>query len=253
VPHQSLTAIGSNHVAVNKPCQDSALTFEVGDAICLVVADGAGSARFSDIGSAVAVDMAQRAVSQALATVPSSIFDLASAVRLAFTNARHLYLDEIGRRMTRSQARVEDFSTTLGITICRWPHVVFAAVGDAFLVIVDDEGTPFLVAPPDKPGEYRVQTEFIHSQGEPRVELIEDAGLTAVVLSTDGLEKFIEERVVPRDGQPVITPWAPSRSFVGLVSELRKGTSPHEVSAILASPEFQQRKGDDMGVAVAWR
>ena len=47
--------------------------------------------------------------------------------------------------------------------------------------------------------------------------------------------------------------WAPSRTFADLIREARTGASPAQLSEAFATEEFQRRKGDDIGVSLAWR
>ena len=52
----AVSVIGAAHVLAGMPCQDASLCFASDDVLVACVADGAGSARYSDEGSRIAVD-----------------------------------------------------------------------------------------------------------------------------------------------------------------------------------------------------
>ena len=64
------SAIGTSHIKQQMPCQDYGDYKIIDDAIIGVVADGAGSAKYSDVGAKLAVDTVLKAItSQDISTI----------------------------------------------------------------------------------------------------------------------------------------------------------------------------------------
>ena len=252
--HLSFTTTGSSHITRGLPCQDATDSIDLGGATLLVVADGAGSAEHSEEGSSAACRIA---LSQGVALWERSARApelLGALAREIVTDSGPLFAAEAEQLARVRQCSVDEFSTTLAVAVVGWPWVAFAGVGDAFLVGGDPDGSLHLLVAPSKEGEFRNQTSFLSSTPQPQVRTICDGTLDGIVLSTDGLEKFIEERVVDApDGSRVPVPWAPSRTFADLLREARSGTSAELLSTAFGTEEFQRRKGDDIGVSLAWR
>lgn len=255
VQHLSVTATGASHVQRGLPCQDASASLTLDPGACLlIVADGAGSAPRSDVGSRIAVELAAK---HALAVWPGGS-PTGQGLR-AFVSALLGGVANEFRRLVGLDPRMMDgppgeYATTLAVTVVAWPWVAYGGIGDAFLVGCDPDEKLHLLVPPAKEGQFRNETQFLDPSAAPTCRVVFDETLSGVVLSTDGLEKFIEERVVgddPATRAPVM--WAPSRTFAGLIAAARRGTPPQELAATFGAEDFQKRKGDDIGVSVAWR
>jgi hypothetical protein len=253
--HLSVTARGASHVQRGLPCQDASASITLDRHACLlVVADGAGSAPRSDVGAHRAIELvAERAALRWVGVDLSSdglrgfLVGLLSEVATVF----HQLIGSDPRMLGGSPA---DYATTLAATVVAWPWIAYGGIGDAFLVGCDPDEHLHLLVPPSKDGEFRNETQFLDPRASIACRVILDESLSGVVLSTDGLEKFIEERVVTESNgtrQPVM--WSPSRSFAGLLAAARNGTDPEQLAARFTGEDFQKRKGDDIGVSVAWK
>ena len=251
----SLTAIGSSHVQRGVPCQDSSSTLALDPATHLmVVADGAGSAEYSHIGSRRAVELVSAFAVEHWRQATLSPEGLRLFLQGLLSRVAHEFQISVGNDSRMMDGRLSDYSTTLALTVVSWPWIAYGGIGDAFLVGADPDDQLHLLVSPVKEGEFRNETEFLNAGATVNYRIFLDNTLSGLVLSTDGLEKFIEERVVedPVQGRrPVM--WAPSRTFVGLLAAAQQNTPPAEISAALSGDEFQKRKGDDIGVSVVWR
>lgn len=252
--HLSTSTPGASHIRRGLPCQDSVRSLELGGVTVLVVADGAGSAARSELGSALAVELACTSVARAWEHPPTSGVQLEAMLDRVMSDVRSSFAEASRSVAAQAGCSISDLSTTLAITLVAWPWVAYAGIGDAFLVGCDPDESLHLLVSPVKEGEFRNETQFLGPESVPQIRVIHDATLSGVVLSTDGLEKFIEERIIddPVGGRRPIM-WAPSRTFADLIREARTGASPAQLSEAFAAEEFQRRKGDDIGVSLAWR
>src|SRR5665213_1270791 len=253
--HLSLTAIGASHVQRGLPCQDASASIPLGQgAILLVVADGAGSAPRSDIGARRAVELVCERAAHWWTGMELSADGLRAYVHALLGDVANAFRQSIGTDPRMLDGSPGDYATTLATTVVAWPWIAYGGIGDAFLVGCDPDERLHLLVPPSQEGEFRNQTQFLDPGASVACRIVFDEMLSGVVLSTDGLEKFIEERVMTeQDGsrQPVM--WSPSRTFAGLLSAARNGSHPEELAAAFSGDEFQKRKGDDIGVSVAWK
>ena len=253
--HLSVTAIGASHVQRNLPCQDASASITLDARSCLlVVADGAGSAPRSDVGARFAVELVAERAALRWSGVTLSGEGLRAYLASLLGEVAYAFRRSLDADPRMADGRPGDYATTLAATVVAWPWVAYGGIGDAFLVGCDPDERLHLLVPPSKEGEFRNETQFLDPGASVACSVIFDETLSGVVLSTDGLEKFIEERVVAdAEGtrQPVM--WSPSRTFAGLLAAARNGTHPEQLAATFAGDEFQKRKGDDIGVSVAWK
>lgn len=145
-------------------------------------------------------------------------------------------------------------STTLALVVLSGPWLVYAGVGDAFVVVIDRRGGTHLVVPPRPPGAPRNETAFLSVTARPTLRAVFDPRLGGVVLSTDGLEPFLEERIVEERDRSYPVAWRAAReTFGNIVADLRGGVRSETLAEALAGPDFQSRKGDDIGLAIAFK
>ncbi|MGQ0744429.1 MAG: protein phosphatase 2C domain-containing protein [Acidimicrobiales bacterium] len=313
--HASLTVTGSSHLRTGAPGADSAGSVAVGrEEVILVVADGAGRSCVGHQAAALAVELALDAASrcQGLGT------NAAPAERVAAVD--DLCSEVVGRFLTEAATRDTDsnlprdptnrmgpsgskdrsdvaggrsWDTTLALAWVSPQAVACAAIGDGFLVGTDRSGGAHLLMAPRAPGAMANETSFVSVSAQPRLRVIWDPDLVGLVLSTDGLEPFLEAHqrstASPETdagghgggpgshgGQPAPAPGGEHEAsaarggvrvdgrlaieirpapemFANLVEDLRRGASPDQVAAVLATADVQSRKGDDIGLALAFR
>ena len=172
----AVSEIGAAHVLTGMPCQDASLCFASDDVLVACVADGAGSARYSDEGSRVAVDEFV-SVSRYL-LMSGDELDPARIVSRAFEAACAAVRETAGRGLS-------EFATTLlGLVVVR-DSLAAILVGDG-AVIVEGE-----VVTDSHEGEYINETRFIT---DPHVDpsLFSACGdIRRIAIITDGLENLV--------------------------------------------------------------
>jgi serine/threonine protein phosphatase PrpC len=172
---------GRGHALSGEPCQDRHLAASLlnGDLV-VIVADGAGSAEFSDEGSRVAVEtcltqIAERAQHKRLTRQDYYEIFLAVAERVS-DYARHFNLSP------------REFATTLNVLHCTRAGTVNASIGDSGCILVTGQDELEILAPPFK-GRYANETAFLNrsmieryfSYGETREPI------NGYIAATDGI------------------------------------------------------------------
>ena len=170
----SVSETGAAHIEDDIPCQDSNAYICLAELNTLIacVADGAGSARYSDQGSQVAVDAF---IQQVRDTIDSgkTILDIA---RGAVDASRNAILD-------KSEGDLPLYATTLLGLVASENEWVAVQIGDG-AILVDDQ----LAIESSHSGEYANETMFITNLDlEPDITS-GNATATRVSMITDGLE-----------------------------------------------------------------
>ena len=193
--HVAQSLQGPSHQSDGTPCQDSHLVRILSDGaegndsqqtVIACVADGAGSAKFSEIGSAI---------------VCASVADCAEAHLEAHGNFNKLQLDtvigwcESSREKIRTTAdsrgcQVRDMATTLCAAILTPTGSIFFQIGDG-AITVGNNGVYGVVFWPQS-GEYANVTNFLTSETfRNEIEFqATTSTFTEIALFTDGIERI---------------------------------------------------------------
>lgn len=218
VPQKDIVAAskrGRSHAHEGKPRDDDfRVSFNTQNGwYVLVVADGAGSAKYSREGSRIACEEAEQYCKEQLAEHVEKIesalaayyqektkenFNPAAGIinSILFNAAREAH-DAIKRKAEeygKDGAVMKDFATTLLITVCRkfdfgWLVGSFG-VGDGAIAIYDKNADIQLLNKPDG-GEYAGQTRFLtmdsifSDHARTKIAVVND--FTALMLMTDGV------------------------------------------------------------------
>ncbi|MEM9201054.1 MAG: protein phosphatase 2C domain-containing protein [Actinomycetota bacterium] len=236
-------------------CQDRAKAWQLpGSAGCLLaVADGAGSTRHGGDGAERLIQGIDHLVGRATRWPnPGGSGSGTEAVRKIAESVIESTLS--GLRAERVEVR--DYASTFAVGWVGEREAAFAALGDAF-ACVQHAGEPavaHLVLPPDRePGQ--TGTHFFTSDGWRsliRTAIVDDPKIASVVLSTDGLEEVAIEYAHPGS----LDDYARPRDvyFVPQMMELiGEGLDEGGLASELSVPEILDKKGDDIGLAVAYR
>ena len=196
------SAIGTSHIKQQMPCQDYGDYKMIDDAIIGVVADGAGSAKHSDVGAKLAVDTVLETITQReIQTVselcnsdrlnkvekskPSVLKTLSllnrnnkdregdTAVAVVRSDSEHRvkqFFSKIVKQVTialEKQAKtnnyaIDDLACTLLIAIATPNGIAAMQIGDGFITVRYRDREPELLFTPDK-GEYVNETTFVTS------------------------------------------------------------------------------------------
>jgi len=186
------SAIGTRHQLKQLPCQDFGSYVIQKDTIIGAVADGAGSAKFSDVG-------AQLAVKIALATLEQKVDDWSIVeFETIQADAEILFKEMIQEVIAALQTEAEQAEYSLrelGCTLLSFistPNwLACMQIGDGFIVTQAEQMDAFdLLFEPSK-GEYINETVFVTSENA--VEYMQVAVRAQhhpfVCAATDGLEK----------------------------------------------------------------
>ena len=222
------SAIGTSHTKQQLPCQDHGDYKIIHDAIIGVVADGAGSAKYSDVGAKLAVETVLETITeQDIATI-TELYSSHSVKETERTNSAWKPLNLLGKSKKNSNTAVtvaqspielkasqffseivkqvesalstqaqsnnysiDDLACTLLIVIATPDGIAAMQIGDGFIAVRYPEQDPLLLFPPDK-GEYINETTFVTSTNALKdMKVVVQPGQPEFVCaSTDGLERL---------------------------------------------------------------
>ena len=225
--------IGAAHVLAEIPCQDVSRQSTDFDTLIACVADGAGSARYSDKGArkaadqfvTVSRDMLNRGDGQSLTDIVSQAFEEA---RLAV-----LKIDDDPR----------EYATTLLGLVAKGDALAAIQVGDG-AIIVDGE-----VVVDSHAGEYSNETRFITEPDAKPATFSVSKKMTRVAMLTDGLENIALEN----NGYLKV----PHTRFFDPMYEWLEGSNETDRAAqlgeFLVSDRVRSRTTDDVTLLLAMR
>ena len=192
-------ATGTSHLKQQMPCQDYGGCKILNNVIVGAVADGAGSAKYADIGANLAVET----VLQYLAGVEQwlqkhkNVGEL-QPQPLPEIEARRLFTQTVNKVVAAMEAQaqrggysIEDLACTLLVVIATPNWVAAMQIGDGFIVVRPEQEEPQLLFSPDK-GEYINETTFVTSANAlDRMRVCVHSGKQEFICaSTDGLERL---------------------------------------------------------------
>jgi hypothetical protein len=246
--HIAQSLQGPSHLADGTCCQDANRVCILGDAatssLVACVADGAGSAKFSDVGSRIACDaIVDNATSYLERNATFDGFTRDEAIR---------WVDDAHARI-RSEAQNRDCSpremaTTLCVVITSPDSSKFFQIGDGAIVI--RRGRVYGVVFWPQSGEYANSTNFVTSDDyRDRLDFMTIAnGCSDVALLTDGLERlalsFNQQTPHTPFFEPLFKALRTTDDLAGLSEGLR---------TFLGSQSVQNRSDDDKTLILATR
>lgn len=174
---------GLGHRKVGVPCQDKVLTFSSKGVYTIVLADGAGSARFSHYGAqAVASAMAQAVIRDFQHLVDMSDEGVQGWARgiISFT------LEQTAKKQ---KCRITDLSSTLLLVAVKRRRYLALHIGDGVIGCFEHRALKVLSAPEN--GEFSNQTWFTTTLSNPdilRVYRGNTDAMSGFILMSDGVE-----------------------------------------------------------------
>lgn len=253
----SASVTGSSHVRSGLPCQDSfqIVSDESSGVLIATIADGAGSAALSAIGSNVAARSATQTASELIDSHTDILdeADLEEILRKAVASAR----DALEREAHKQGRELRDFATTLIMAICTHDVTGTSQIGDGAVVTArrgdgegDGEFVYALFSPPQR-GEYANQTNFITSdlwQGTLDVRTRPER-LGYMMMFTDGIQSLaLDSAASYAPHGPFFNPLL---RWVGQQGDL-KGAG-ETLKTFLSSPRVAERTDDDLTLVLAVR
>ncbi|MEA5619428.1 PP2C family serine/threonine-protein phosphatase [Cronbergia sp. UHCC 0137] len=243
------SATGTSHQVQKIPCQDCGYYRIFNDVIVGAVADGAGSAKYSQIGSELAIKTALKYLSRISEYLEkrkgfwerfSGSFSQIEAKKI-FTKTVNQVIDELNKQAANQGYAVHDLACTLLVFVATPNWVAAMQIGDGFMVVRSQDSEYQLLFEPDK-GEFFNETTFVTSVNaldEMQVQVI-SGKQEFICASTDGLEKVAIR----------LSDWKPFTPFFKPFEEyLRETDNPEDdekyVIDFLNSERLNSRTDDD--------
>jgi len=249
----SASSIGTSHLLSGLPCQDSQviaiLDSVTSPILVVVVCDGAGSAAYSDVGSAMA---------------GSAFVDLVKAYFLegngiqGLSRATAVSWVDIVARMLEAHAKVQghavrDYACTLLAAIIGEDEAAFVQIGDGAIVVSHGEADGWSYVFWPQHGEFANTTNFIVSLNASDVVEFEMAprSIKEFAVFSDGIEKLVlhdETHTVHQNFFNSMLPPVRKTPVCGVDETLSK-----RLQEYLASPAICERTDDDKTLVLATR
>ncbi|OKH56250.1 hypothetical protein NIES2101_00245 [Calothrix sp. HK-06] len=241
------SSVGTSHKQGDIPCQDYSERKVIDDVIVGAVADGAGSAKFSDIGAKLAVKTALSHLEEFFRNFKEKKKrDLQQPIpkklaRKVFGKIFDKVKDELTAKASEQECELNDLACTLLAFIATPDWIAAMQIGDGFIVVRAENSNEYkLFFPPDK-GEYANETTFVTSKDahyEMDVDVLDNPKF--ICASTDGLERLA---INFRD-------WKPSSGFFKPFEEGLKMTEnleqeEEDIKKWLDSEDVNTRTDDD--------
>jgi hypothetical protein len=247
------SAIGTSHLQSATPCQDHAAYAFVdnadGPVLALVVCDGAGSARYSDVGAELAAQELIRLVRTHL-NAGGSLPALSRA--MAATWVRRIAM-LIAERADQEEHDPRDYACTLLCAFISPDAAAFLQIGDGAIVVSHGEadGWCYLFWP--QHGEFANTTNFVVSPNATEVMEFEVAArrIDEIALFTDGIENLVLHQASRSVHEPFFNQMFPpvrSSRADGLDDALSDG-----LKRYLSAPAICEKTDDDKTLILASR
>ncbi|MEH2316389.1 PP2C family serine/threonine-protein phosphatase [Nostoc sp.] len=237
-------AIGTSHQNQGIPCQDYGDYLIIKDEIIVgAVADGAGSAKHSNVGSKLVVETVLKCFSDINESPQKEAFSQPLSKEEAekvFAKIMNQVITELQKQADEEDYSVNDLACTLLVFVATPDWIAAMQIGDGFIVIRSQESEYKLLFKPDK-GEFINETTFITSTNavkDMQVEVISEKQ-EFICVSTDGLEKVAIR----------LSDWKPFSPFFKPLEEyLHESVNPKEdkyITEFLNSERLNSRTDDD--------
>ena len=260
----SASVTGTSHNRSGLPCQDSSNYRIAGEVLIAAVADGAGSAAMSDVGSALAAETSVRATQRLLHELhdhtPHPLHEtcLKRVVVSAVEEARR----ELNEESQRREVEARQLATTLLLAVHTKDILAAAQIGDGAMVVSDGSGAYATFITPQR-GEYANQTNFLTSPDamsklDVRVERVAAlvrpepvegrSGDSNAMLAmfTDGLQNLVLRASDDSPHAPFFNP-----VFAWMSSQPVSDDTDRKLAAFLESPRVTDRADDDLTLLLA--
>ena len=252
---------GTRHQQQGLPCQDFGSHWIGGDVVVGAIADGAGSAKYADVGAQLAVttlveylkasDQWLQSHQSSWTTLPPGA--LAGATRKCFTKGTKAVQTALQRQAQHQGCSIDDFACTLLAILATPQWIAALQIGDGFIVVRSDDASstseasgsndsPYrLLFEADK-GEYANQTTFVTASTALNA-LQTQVFMTApafICASTDGLESVA---IRQRDAFPFPPFFRPLEEFMDEMPDPEQDDE--YIMTFLQSDRLNQRTDDD--------
>jgi len=241
-------AEGTSHATTGAPCQDREV-FRImedsdGTEVAVgIVCDGAGSAKYSDVGADIVSSGLRTRIAQFVSEYGST--EITPAVM-------HEWIIELRQRVChQAEAQALDpreFACTLVFVIASEDHTIFGQIGDGAIVFKDRNNEINVALWPDN-GEYANHTFFVtQDDSHNRLQYRRHVGITDFIVFSDGLQRLALNE---------IDKTAHRGFFEPLINMVRASTNIQStelgLDAFLRSERVNKRTDDDKSIVIACR
>lgn len=246
------SSIGTSHQKNGTPCQDTGGCRVVRAAngtevLVAAVSDGAGTAKRSDIGSALVVESFLERFAGAGASSPDLKAIDRDFVDEWFDDVR----DAIGALAAQDGAEPNDYACTLLGAVVGPNAAAYIQIGDGAIVVSTAEASGYSWIFWPQHGEYANSTYFITQDGAERVLQFDvQPAMDEIALFSDGIERLVLDMAARTVHGPAFRP----------IFEWLAGTEPDHsgapspgLVAYLGSDHVNRRTDDDKTLVMATR
>ena len=242
---------GTSHLRAGLPCQDSSNHHVAGGVLIAAVADGAGSATMSDVGSALAAETsvrtAERLLREAHDHSPHPVHG--TCLKRVVTGAVEHTRQELRDEAKRLDVDVRELATTLLLMVHTETVLAAGQIGDGAMVVSEGAGHYMTFITPQR-GEYANQTNFLtSSEAMSKLDIrVEQMGhdLSRLAMFTDGIQNLVLRSDDDSPHAPFFDP-----VFAWLGSQPASDDTNRKLAAFLESPTVTRRADDDLTLLLA--
>jgi serine/threonine protein phosphatase PrpC len=238
---------GSGHEKTGKPCQDASSWKLLNDHTFIgAVADGAGSADYSDVGARLACE-------EAIHECESAGEEIArggeESIRAVLESAARRAREALEREAVSRDVQARDLATTLILVVATQTTCACLHVGDGGVVVEDTGGDLHVLSSGDR-GEYINETTFIVSaDGLEKAQFASlSVPLKGIAAFSDGLQLLALDIAQQMAHAPFFQPL-----FRFCEDAADASASASALEAFLASGRVRGRTDDDVTLLIATR
>ena len=240
---------GSSHEATNTPKQDNCknciLLINGKDYLVSAVADGAGSAKYSDLSSKFICKLFIRKTKQWLEN--NSLEDLTREVIAKW----FIYFQKIIKRTVSiyKLETVRDFATTLLFSVLSKNYNVFVQIGDGIIAVGDNDNFECVFLPQN--GEFINTTHFATESSAVNIFMFKtiNESVKRIAMHTDGIEQIALDFKGQKPFIPFFTP------FFSAIEKLENSgyseTLSKQLELFLQSDRVNKKTDDDKTLFLA--
>ena len=175
--------IGLSHIAKGSVCQDANKVCSLKNGwFVAAVADGVGSAKYSDEASKIAVETI---INECLNNIDKNT--LLADCKTVLLNAYNEANKRIQEYADNKKESISEFDTTLHSVIYDGQHLVYAHSGDGGIVALGDDGKYIKLTNPQKAEDGICVIPLRAGENFWEIKVVDDMIINSVLLATDGI------------------------------------------------------------------
>lgn len=236
------SATGASHKQRNIVCQDAFAFHREKNTLIAAVCDGAGSARFSDVGARYVT----RLFVQRLSELPEVDYLSAEQVKSGAIRILNEIRQQLADLATQKGHDLKDYACTLVAAWIGDKNGWLVHLGDG-LAVVTDKNTQTTLSLPEN-GEYSNQTWFLTATDwQPHLRFTPIEHSQQLILMSDGVQPFAMNKQGNGLYDPFITP------VIRYLSQVDEELGNKALFGTLDDPRTYEITGDDKTLLIAFR